>query len=318
MRYYLLFTFVTLASFAFASVSAALAVCAAWPRVRPRLDGCASQWRTHVLFALRALPSVAGLLSAGAVATGFLRHEPRHTTEEPGIVLCVAAVLAAGLVGVIAVRGARDAVRAVCFARLAGRCRQWTHRHGASISVVETGYPVAAVAGMFRPRLLMSSRILSACTPEELDAIVAHEQAHIRAHHNVVRAVMLGLPDPLAVLPTGREIEAAWALAAEETADDEATGLSEEKRAALAATLLHVARMADDGPPSWMPALAFYQGHDLQHRVRALLDAPVRGGAPVRALPPTVLALALAVLAWSDDSSGILHRAVEWMVRSLP
>lgn len=218
----------------------------------------------------------------------------------------------------IVVRAVRNAARAVRVARLARHCRQWTRRDGASISVIETRYPVAAVAGMFRPRLLMSSRILRECTPEELDAIVAHEQAHVLGNDNVVRAVMVGLPDPLAILHAGRQIEAAWALAVEEAADNDAAGDAGEKRATLAAALLHVARMADDCLPSWMPALAFYQGHDLQHRVSRLLDVPLQGGASLRALHPTVLALAVAFLAWSDYSSDSLHRAVEWMVRSLP
>ncbi len=318
MRYYLLLIVVALSSFAFSSVLAAFGVCAAWTRIRSRWDRRASHTRTSPLLALRALPSAAGFLSATAVAIGFLRHEPRHTVEEPGLVLGFAAALAGALVAVVVVRGARDAGRAVYFARLASHCRRWTHRHGASISVLDTGYPVAAVAGMFRPRLLMSSRILNECTPEEVDAIVAHEQAHIRAHHNVIRALMRGLPDPLALLRTGREIEAGWALAAEQTADDEAAGMSEEKRATLAAALVHVARMAEERPPSWMPALAFYQGHDLQHRVRALLDVPLRGSASFRAVGPAALGLAVAFLAGSDYSSDSLHRAVEWMVRSLP
>lgn len=318
MRYYLLGVLLGLASFAIPSLGAALGVCAAWPRLRSTIERLPPRPRVRSLLALRACPTVVGGLSVAALTSAFLRHEPRQTNEEPGLLLIVAATAAVPLVALIAKRGMREAARAFKFNRVVRHCRRLRRAGGASICIVETAYPVAAVAGVVHPRVLLSARILRECTEEELDAIVAHEQAHIRCHHNLVRAFMRGLPDPLAVLCTGREIEADWALAAEETADGDAAGSSEERRAILAAALVRVARMADDVPPLWMPALAFYNGQDLEHRVSRLLDAPLQGGKPPGALHPTVLGLAVGCLAWSEHNSDVLHRAVEWMVRSLP
>ena len=297
---------------------AAVGVSIVWPRLQTRVNGHASRSRGRLLFGLRAFPTIVGSASVTALTSAFLRHEPKGTLEQPGAILIVAASVALLLAGLIAVRAIRETRRAWTFRRMARHCRQLPRDGGDSICVVETRYPVAAVVGLFSPRLLISSRILRDCSPEEVDVILAHEQAHIRKRHNLARALMLGLPDPLAVLQTGREIEAAWALAAEETADDEAAGVDEARRAVLASALVHVARLADHRPPSWMPALAFYQGYGLQHRVQKLLGSPRPELSSFRAAGFALLALAVAVLAWSDHSSDSLHRAVEWMVRSLP
>ncbi len=141
------------------------------------------------------------------------------------------------------------------------------------IWLIESAYPVAAVTGLFRTRLLISTRIVSECTPRELEAVIRHEAAHVRRRDNLVRAAMRYLPDPMLLLNAGRELQTGWAAAAEEAADDEAAGPRVEARTELAAALVRVARMAEGPPPQWMPALAFYEGTNLENRVRRLLRA---------------------------------------------
>jgi beta-lactamase regulating signal transducer with metallopeptidase domain len=318
VRYYLLALSLGLAAFTMPALLASIGVSIGWPRLRPRIEGRPARSCARFLFGLRALPTIIGGVSVAALTSAFVRHEPRETIEQPGAMLVAAAAAAVILAGLIAVRGLREARRAWTFGRLARHCRHLRRGSGESVCVVESRYPVAAVVGLFRPRLLISSRILCDCGAEALDVIVAHEQAHIRNRHNVARALMLALPDPLAVMQTGRDLEAAWALAAEETADDEAAGVDEARRTILASALLHVARLADERPPAWMPALAFYQGHGLEHRVRSLLAAPRPERSGSGALSVSVAALAVVVLALTDRSSDSLHRALEWMVRSLP
>jgi beta-lactamase regulating signal transducer with metallopeptidase domain len=197
--------------------------------------------------------------------------------------------------------------------------RQWLRNDGPQIWIVDTAYPVAAVTGLFRTRLLLSTRIIHGCTPGELEAVIRHEAAHVRRRDNLVRAIMRCLPDPLLLLTAGRELEAAWAAAAEEAADDEAAGPQAADRTELAAALVRVAGMAEGPPPRWMPALAFYEGTHLEHRVRRLLsagDGP--SDATARMLTAAALAAATGALLFTPAASRQLHALMELAVRNLP
>jgi hypothetical protein len=129
---------------------------------------------------------------------------------------------------------------------------------------------------------------------------------------------MACLPDPLAVLATGRELEFAWTLAIEEVADNEAAGSTDPRRATLAAALIRVAGMADEKVPSWMPALSFYQGIHLQQRVRSLLSPPVHIGGPEPPVQQALFAVVALILSVSAFGAETLHQVMEWIVRSAP
>src|SRR5690606_35484392 len=129
-------------------------------------------------------------------------------------------------------------------ARLLRECgRRVERQDGVRFWLVETDYPVAAVNGIFGSDLVVSTRIFSECTPGEVEAVLRHEQAHVRRRDNLVRAAMLGLPSPLALVAAGREMQAAWSAAVEESADDAAAGAEPAARAALASALVRVAKM---------------------------------------------------------------------------
>ena len=317
MRYYLLLSLVILGGFAFAAIAGSLAVRLTAGRLYARSEALGPHLRARIFFLLRTLPLTAGLSLALLLAASFLRHEPRQTSETPGILLILSAVSGIALAIALAVRAVRLGVRAVWFTRLLKHCRQSTVGDMPAW-VIDTRYPVAAVLGVFRPRLLVSSRILRECTNDEIAAIVAHERAHIRHNHNLVRAAMVALPDPLGRFGAGARLERAWGLAAEQAADGESAGASEQRRAVLADALIRVARMAQGVPPDWMPALAFYQGHDLQLRVQALLERPASRASSSRTVPLVAILGAAAFFAWLNVNSDALHRGLEWMVRTLP
>jgi beta-lactamase regulating signal transducer with metallopeptidase domain len=190
---------------------------------------------------------------------------------------------------------------------------------GTRVWLVDTPYPVAAVTGLFRPRLLLSTRLLDECTAGELDAIVRHERAHVRRGDNIARAAILFLPNPLAFTSAGREMQQAWAAAAEEAADDAAAGDAAEARTALASALVRVAKMASAPVPDWMPALTFYEGTNLENRVRRLLDRRAFS----KGMPATVPALfalmaAASAFALTEGSAKALHAWMELAVRYAP
>ena len=182
--------------------------------------------------------------------------------------------------------------------------------------MLETSYPVAAVVGVIHPRILLSSRLLRECTRAELDVILRHEAAHVHHRDNLVRAAMRYLPNPLSLLPLGARLDRAWAGAVEAAADDAAAGEDEERRAGLAGALVRVARMSAAPPPRWMPGAAFYEGLDVEGRVRRLISPGARLDTPSRATWLTAAALAGAcAAAAADPVARTLHGWMEAAVR---
>lgn len=320
MRYYILLALIPLGAYAVAGIVGALGVSAAWPRIRQRVDRRPAGERARVLALLRLLPMLAGTLTALLFATTFVRYEPRGTTETPGVLLLglAAATLLLCAAALQRIAGWWRA-GAACSTLLRQCGQRWQRTDGQRIWVVETSYPVAAVTGFFRTRLLLSARIIRECTPREVEAVIRHEAAHVRRRDNFVRAAMACLPDPLALLAAGGDIQRAWAAAVEEAADDEAAGPQIEGRAELAGALVRVARMAEGPPPAWMPALAFYEGTHLERRVRRLLAAgPGTDRTSRRSLVTAVIALAAGAMLFLEAVSRPLHVLMELAVQHLP
>jgi hypothetical protein len=319
-RYYVLLVLISCAAYAAASVLTAVPVAAAWPAIRRRTRDAGASARARALAAMRLLPSIIGLAFAATMAIIFIRYEPPDTTETPGLLLAAAASVTLGLGVAAAGRLLRAVSAGIECSRLLRACgRSVVRDDGTRVWVVETDYPVAAVTGIFRTKLLLSTRLFDECPPRELEAVVRHEVAHVRRRDNLVRAAMLYLPDPFACFRAGSELQQAWAQAAEESADDSAAGQHLESRAELASALVRVARMADRPAPRWMPALGFYEGTNLEHRVRRLLEA----GRLSTGIPPRALAVLLALttcwaLALTEAVARELHAWMEVAVRHVP
>lgn len=320
MSYYILLALIPLGAYAAASGAFGIGIACAWPSLRDRVSQRMAGERAGALALARLLPVAAGAGAALLVATAFVRYEPRGTTEVPGLVLVAAALVTLVLAAIGLARAAQSwRASARCSALLRQCGRRWFRADGQRIWLIDTAYPVAAVTGLFRTRLLISTRIVRECTPGELEAVIRHEAAHVRRRDNLLRAAMRCLPDPLMLLPAGRELQAAWAAAAEEAADDEAAGPHGDARMELASALVRVARMAEGPPPRWMPALAFYEGTNLERRVRRLLSGSTRcSSAMTRTLAATALAAATGALLLTDAASRELHALMELAVRYLP
>ncbi len=318
VRYYVLLTLVTLAAFSAGALASSAAVALVWRLLAGPLESLSAARRARWLLSLRLMPTVGAAGVSLVFALTFLTYEPRDTRETVGTVLA----LLSGLTVLFAILATWKTVRLItsdsALGRLVRHCRQWTVRGAEQVTVLDTTYPVAAVAGVFHPRLLISARVLRECTRDEIASIVAHERAHMRRRDNLARAFLSALPDRWLSPVTNRAIERAWTRAAEEAADSEAAGRAGAQRAALAATLIRVARMADEAPPSWMPQLAFYQGTDLEHRVRTLLAAPRLDSSGIVVAEVATIAFALAAVAGALVLAPSLHALMELGVEFLP
>jgi beta-lactamase regulating signal transducer with metallopeptidase domain len=264
--------------FAFASVGfvalnlvLTLMTVAFWRAARSwRLDG-------RALFALRMVPAIGSAsLVLGLLLPAYVAFEPRDTTESAGPLLVVFVVIALGLVAA----GMRRTFRS-------WRDTRWVERrwkdgavHGASLGIPVRAYrvastqPLAALVGVVRPRLFVSDRFLDALTAGERQAVIEHEAGHLRSHDNLKRTAMKLAPDWLSFTSTGRELEAAWAAAAESEADDHAAGPDRSRSLDLASALLKASRLA---PVRFAGVSNFCDESTIARRVARLLeDAPVR------------------------------------------
>ena len=317
MAYYFLLVVLTFATFLSVVCTSAFCVHLSWPALAAPSERMLPGSRARALFMLRAFPAFAGALAAVLCSWSFVRYEPARTVEQPGLILIAAAVGTLCLGAIALIRTGQAWARSIACSRLAHHCERRT-RDGASVCVVRTAYPLAAVTGVFRPRMIVSDALLSSCPDDEIDLIFAHEAAHVNRADNLARVLVLLLPDPLRLLSAGRRIENAWSAAVEEAADDDAAGGIPERRAALASALVRVAGLARTPPPTWMPELAFFQGDNLERRVRRLLaPGPVKARC-LAPLEPCALAATALIVTWVAIQASAFHGLLEWALRILP
>lgn len=291
MRVALLTTLVGLAS-----AAAGYAACAVIAGV---LSRAAARRGSAAALAVRLLPAVGGLVAALALAVpAFLMHEPARADERPGVfatLLATAGLLLAGSL-------ARRAIHAW---RATRRVLDEWERSAQPFAVPSTPapsfqiahpFPVVAVVGVIRPRLFVARSVLHALTPGELEAVLQHEAAHVRARDNVKRWLMACAPS-VGWRRTALALEEAWEHAAEHEADRGAQGALE-----LASALIKTARLAPHGAHLRVPAAAFHGGGDVVRRVQELVaGAPQlagRSGFRAPLLAASVALLGAVPLLW--------------------
>ena len=231
----------------------------------------ASRAATFLLI-LRLLPSAIALIAvAGLCAPSFLLLEPRATSEEVGFGFLAAAFLGAAI-WVAAAWRAASAVRSLV------RCQRYFRRKGRqervagdSVLVLQEESPFLGLAGLFRPRMVVSQTVLTSLAPEELQTAMAHERAHLASRDNLKRLVLLLAPDPLPMWRGLEPIESAWRRFTEWAADDGAVNGDSGRSVSLAAALVRVARLSGKAvaSPRITPLLA--DSSELADRVNRLL-----------------------------------------------
>jgi Zn-dependent protease with chaperone function len=249
--------------------------------------------------AARLLPAAGALVAALALAVpAFLIHEPAQADERPGL----AAILMAAAGLLLAASFARRSFRAWRATRRVVGEWERSAQPVAMPSVpapafgIAHPFPVVAVVGVIRPRLFVAKSVLGVLTPGELQAVLEHEAAHVRAWDNVKRWLMTCAPS-LGWRETALALERAWEHAAEHDADRSAHGALD-----LASALVKTARLAPHGAHLHIPAAAFHGGGDIARRVQDLVaGAPQALGGRIgfrAALVGIAALLASAPLLW--------------------
>jgi Zn-dependent protease with chaperone function len=305
-----------LAASAASWVGGSLMVAAAWPSVRTSVEQLPAGVRAQVLAALRLFPSAIAVLSLPVVFISFVSLEPAQTSEVSGVLLIAAALggFAALLAGIVrAVRGRRATLNAL---------RRWTTPQrithgGISIMAIDEPFPVVAVVGIWQPRMYVARRVLAVCDQLEIEAMIAHEAAHVAAHDNLTRLLFLCALPMRGLARTAAELEISWTKATEEAADDVACR-DGRSALALASALTKVARLAAGHRAPVLHASAILSGAAIEHRVRRLL-LPTRAAAAPRVF--TILLGAAFVLVtgiMSPPGRRALYQAAELCVQYLP
>lgn len=316
MSFELRLLIVSLAAFAWAGAAGtALAV---WLWRRPCRRSPAE--RASRLLQLRLLPIGAAGSAAALAILSFLLYEPRNIDETTGWVL-IGLAMAGGL---LLVSATWRAVRVAAATRRAWRVLLDTAEPVAVADVdvpafaVTSAFPVVAVVGFWRPRLVIARSVLAACSSDELRAILRHERHHLERRDNLRRAVLALAPDPLALLPASGRLLRAWHEATEEAADDFARHTGETGGIVLAQALLKVARLTPPGGCApLLPASALYRGENLERRVRRLLDPAGDSPGPI-APGRSLCVVAAAAFAGCVLALEEIHQIVEAAVNSLP
>ena len=98
-----------------------------------------------------------------------------------------------------------------------------------------------------------------------------------------------------------------------------AAGDATEMRTVLASALVRVARMSTAPAPDWMPALTFYEGTNLENRVRRLLESGgLATGMPLRGAAIMIALAAGCAFALTEGPASQIHAWMELAVQYVP
>jgi Zn-dependent protease with chaperone function len=260
-------------------------------RMRPRTGA-------RFLLALRLLPAALALfVVAGLCVPSYLWLESETGAEEVGAGCLAAAVMAAAMWSVSTLRAARAAARAARHVRRCERSGRLSSQPGTRLKiwVLDAPAPILALAGIFRSRVVISSKALGALSAKQLNAALRHEDAHRVSRDNLKRLLMLLTPDLLPGFRAFARLERGWARFSEWAADDDAVAGDAHRSLALAAALVRIARMGVSQAPSPLATPFLGDSREISARVdRLLRPAPP---APVRPHNSAALAAGLALAA---------------------
>jgi bla regulator protein blaR1 len=216
---------------------------------------------------------------------------------EVGLILAGAVLARTALTALGQLRTAgQQALRHAHTARLAGHLEP-----ALGAVVVEHPQPAAyCVAGRY-PTVIVTTGAVAALDSGQLDAVLAHERAHLAGRHHALKAAARIGRQVLPFLPLLRDAEAQVARLAELHADDTAARIADPKE--LATALVVLATHTQDTPAPGLAAAAT----DVVQRVHRLLRPTeplsrqrrhlLRATAAILALAPVLVASTPAVAA---------------------
>ncbi|HEX4748958.1 MAG TPA: M56 family metallopeptidase [Bryobacteraceae bacterium] len=248
------------------------------------------------LLFFRALPLIAAVYAAAAITLpSYLRLETNTHSERVGV---LAFILAAAAVSIWLRPGFRSVVAISRSARLMLRLK-----HNARPSTLASNdvwistdsVPRVAVAGLLRPRLVVSEAVLALFSPEQLEMVLLHERAHQLWRDNCKRLLWLLLPDSLPFVNLAAPLDPAYKRLVEWAADDFAAAGDSRRSVALADALVAFARHQTRASKYALVTSFVDDSATLTKRIDRLLNGPNDAVAETAAIPALGLGALLAI-----------------------
>ena len=314
-----------LASFFLIHLALALAIGLATPaalriaeRIRPVLAA-------RFLLFLRMLPvGLSAFIVAGLCVPSYLWLEPKTETGEGVGWICFGLSILTIILGAISIRRGLLALdRSLRYLRLCQRSGVKTDLPAERVPAWTVEEPPAlfAMAGLIRPQLLISSKVMRLLSEDQLAAALLHERAHWTSRDNLKRLSLVVAPDMLPFLHGFRTLERAWVRYTERAADDRAVGGDPGRSLSLATALVRVSGlgMAPRASVLVAPLLA---DDDLTGRVERLLSAaPPADAARLRwmsclvAGAAVMLSAAVVTVGLQPALLSPVHRVLEHLIQ---
>ncbi len=280
-----------------------------------------------MLLALRLFPCALAAIAVFAICVpGYLRFEPRAAEESAGFPCLALALLGAAIWTASLTRAWRAARSSAAFFRqcrpmapqVRPRCKLRSELRSALI--VDLRSPAMALAGIVRPRLIVSNAVLNSLAPAELRAAIRHERAHWNSRDNLKRLLFALAPEAFPCSHLFAGIERAWATFAEWAADDCATAGRPARATALAAALVRVSRMPSAPPAPQLISSLLSTNAGLRARVDRLLCLRDARNTPAPSLPlargsAIVFTVALLFAALQPATLRGVHQLLEILMR---
>jgi hypothetical protein len=256
-------------------------------------DRLRAQSAARLLLALRLAPAAVALAAVvGLCVPSYLALEEEGGAEFVGLVCLAAAVFGAAIWTISWTRGLRAAIRSHRYVR---QCRR-----AGSVWIADGTEPFLGIAGILRPKLIVSRSVADALDRDQLAAAIRHERAHQNSADNFKRLLLLLAPDALPFLRGPAAVERAWLRFTEWAADDSAVNQDAACSLSLAEALVRVARLGVAAHASSLISHFVTGNADISARVERLLSpATVEGTRPRSSrigLASGLIALPAAVL----------------------
>ncbi len=310
------------------TVLTALGVALAYRLLQPRLDQMGPARRARLLTGLCVAPLCFGLAQTClfflpgvlGVVWPALDHCLSHSPQGHAHLCVVHPPTAAGAwFGWTLVCGAvmglgrpllRDTLRTWRSARLVRQLvRTAPPSDEAGVRVVSSSRPIAAATAV-ASEVIVSTSLVEALSEEQLQAVIAHERAHLQRRDPWRRMCAMLLSAGHLSFVRDRllsDLELAC-----EQASDERAARHIGDRVRMADALLAVARLLPGSAPEHGPVAVAFGGSSISARVHSLLAPPLREGRPATEFVWLLLAALTCAV-----SAGPGHHLVEHLVALL-
>jgi len=256
--YFVLGISLTLAFLLIVNLMVALLSSGLWRLTSKHMQSLAVNTQAQIIFGLRILPVVAGLVFVIAfLIPAYLLHEPISSGEVISSKLALIALVSSLGVCIALYRVVETwlVTRRLASNWLLDAVEIKVDSLRVPVYRIKHQFPVIAVIGIFRPRMFVAEQVLRSLDHNEFRAAIAHEYGHLRANDNFKRTVLRICRD-LLILPLGKGLDRAWAENAESVADEYAARTGPSTALDLASALVKIARIV---PAGTSPAIGAYQ-----------------------------------------------------------